>query len=153
MYDRSDRREFEIVNEQEFLRQIPQDDPYFLSKGKTLTGADLRLLNINDQTNETSRTFLMSADIGAQYKPTGEHLSFVYEARLLGQFTGNILDEQINNVQTRSLYAMVDDLPYNTFVMAGFYRPYSATIILITPDCHVVFSEYTDWQFTSFLSH
>ncbi len=123
LYDRSDRREFEIVGEEEYLAQIPLEDPYYLSQQKVLAGADLRFLNLQDRTSDTSRTFLMSADVGTQFKPTTEHLSIVYEARLLGQFTGNILDEQINNVQTRSLYLMVNDLPYNTFVMAGYYRP------------------------------
>ena len=64
----------------------------------------------------------MAADFGLVFQPMA-HLKLIYESRLLGRYTGNPLDEQLDQFITKSLYLLADDLPYNSFVMAGYYRP------------------------------
>ncbi|SMF07662.1 hypothetical protein [Pseudobacteriovorax antillogorgiicola] len=125
-YDRVDGDNYltTVTSQEEFEATIPNEDPYYQERqNKVLAGAAFRLLNLQDLSNNSAQTFIMNADMGVRYKPTGEYVSLVHEARFFGQFTGAPLDQQLNQWQSRSLYLMVDDLPYNTFVMGGFYRP------------------------------
>jgi hypothetical protein len=120
-----------INQEVQYLYQVPQDDPYrLLGESKVDAGGDIRWMvnNLNKtsggNTTAVKQNFLMSADFGVRARPLYRDLHFVYESRLLGNpgkdaITKNSLAQSM----TRSAYGMYDNLPYNTFVMAGLYRP------------------------------
>ncbi|NRA65516.1 MAG: hypothetical protein HRU19_13595 [Pseudobacteriovorax sp.] len=116
-----DGREFETVSDAQFLKEVPKDDPYYLNQAPVQAGANVRYLHLDNEDGPT-RQFLMSADVGVAFR-TSKHTQIVYEGRLLGRFDGPPLDEQVDNVTTRSLYGIVSDLPYNSFAMAGIYKP------------------------------
>jgi len=111
---------------EEFLFTVPVDDPYndmFTNKldaGLDIRFATLKRLRVKD---DNLYNFVMSADMGLRWRPIFKNVHFVYEARVINGPVNASLDSSLKNEFTRSLYAMVDDLPYNVFVMGGFYRP------------------------------
>ena len=121
----------------EFRQQIPQDDPYrLLDENKIDAGADfryqfLRHLTDNDkerveQLEESGlevKAFWMTADFALQWRPVHRHLHLVYETQLRGYPNKDKVIDLPRSQWNRSLYLMVDDLPYNIFVMYGLYRP------------------------------
>ena len=125
-YDRNDGSNFLITANSigDFEESIAHEDPYFQKKeSKFIGGADLRIMNLRDLEDNSQRNFLMSADVGASFRPTGRYLSINHELRLLGQFNGAPIDQQANQWQTKTFYGMLDDLPYNTYLMGGIYKP------------------------------
>ncbi|MGE0174828.1 MAG: hypothetical protein AB7T49_18690 [Oligoflexales bacterium] len=123
-------------NRYDFLYSIPQHDPYrqLVDLGKIDGGSDIRFATIIPQSTQSSqgpvekektRHFIMSADFGIRWRPVNRRYHLVYETRWRGDPTGDNLDAQVtaNNLDTRSLYFLAEDLPYNMFVMAGYYRP------------------------------
>jgi hypothetical protein len=123
-------------NRYDFIYSVPQHDPYRQLEdwGKIDGGGDIRLVTIIPQARESSdgpqdkgktKQFLMNADFGLRWRPVHRKYHLVYETRWLGDPTGDNLDSQVaaNGINTRSLYFMADDLPYNVFVMGGYYRP------------------------------
>ena len=113
------------VDDFHFLQQIPQQDPYRLhDTSKIDGGAELRYQywrKLNG--SSTDKPFLMSADVGLRWRPRHRHLHLVYEGRVLGSPHADKLATVLDDPQLRSLYVLVDDLPFNVFVMAGLYRP------------------------------
>lgn len=121
----------------EFRQQIPQDDPYrLLDESKIDAGADFRyqflrhLTDNNKQRREQLeesgmevKNFWMSADFALQWRPVHRHVHFVYEGQLRGWPNKDKVIDFPKNYHNRSLYLLVDDLPYNVFVMYGLYRP------------------------------
>lgn len=110
---------------------VPAGDPYHLERTSAVTGgADFRYF-ILDRINNTPtstlknfRAFPMAADLYVRLKPVREHLSFVTEARFLNGPNNSQLDRFFTNeARIRSAYIISDYLPYNSFVMAGIYRP------------------------------
>lgn len=102
------------------------EDPYRLMyRSKIDGGGDFRLATVkrNEGDDTAAKSFLMSADFGIRYRPTYKQYHLVYEARILGSPAGRPLDTNVNTEKTRSFYFMRDDLPYNVFVQAGYYRP------------------------------
>jgi hypothetical protein len=156
-----DGREFEVVDRESWAEQLPEDDPYrLMGVTKTEAGADIRWqvasLKYDDGNPDTEdaqmwANFLMSADFGVRFRPLYRHLSFVYESRLKGQPQTPEHPEQQRYEdhlligQTRSLYAMVDDLPFNTFVMGGYYRPLFGNFV---PDHYALAQEMTSTAMT-----
>ncbi|MFW7378516.1 MAG: hypothetical protein ACOH5I_06910 [Oligoflexus sp.] len=115
-------------NLSEFLQSIPVDDPYWERRQNPVVGGvDLRFQYFKplEPKQEKGRFFAMTGDFGLGLRPVSNlhKLQVVYESRFLGQISGPPLDEQISQAQTRSLYALVDDLPWNSFVMGGYYQP------------------------------
>ena len=108
-----------------FLQQIPQQDPYRLHDASKIDGgAELRYQywkKLNK--SEKPQSFLMSADVGLRWRPRHRNLHLVYEGRMLGSPHVDELRDQIDESRTRSLYVMVDNLPFNVYVMYGLYRP------------------------------
>lgn len=108
-----------------FLQQIPQQDPYRLHDASKIDGgAELRYQywkKLNK--SEKPLSFLMSADVGLRWRPRHRNLHLVYEGRMLGSPHVDELAAQIDEARTRSLYVMVDNLPFNIYVMYGLYRP------------------------------
>lgn len=120
----------------EYVFSIPQNDPYrLMDLHKLEAGADIRsvfnnyTIETNGQARQSNNYFLMSADFGMQWRPLYRRYHLVYEARMLGGPGSKMLefdkstDNLATNVKTRSLYLLIDDLPYNVFVQAGYYRP------------------------------
>lgn len=117
----------------QFLYQIPQEDPYRLhAESKIDGGADLRYqylryLSESDKERFKQRkktlSFLMNADLALRWRPLHRNLHLVYETRFLGFPHQKKVAEVIDQSLTRSLYVMVDNLPYNVYVMYGLYRP------------------------------
>lgn len=112
------RREFEF--------SIPQSDPYRLMDERSIDGGgDFRLVAVQqngDGVESDLRTFLMEATFGLRYRPL-RNTHIVYEARYVGPQVGQTLDGIPGQERTRSIYLMQDDLPWNIFVMGGFYKP------------------------------
>ena len=117
----------------EFLYQIPRKDPYRRKfDGKFDGGGDLRWQYVSGEVEsikdgvstfrEVDQSFLMVADFGVRYRPVYQRYHMVYEARMLG-VPNEDSDVQVSDTMTRSLYFLVDDLPYNIFIMSGYYRP------------------------------
>ncbi len=135
LYDRRDRLEFMVVDREEFEYQVPVGDPYReMRRNKIDAGADIRwqirksaIETVqDDESTETESwvSFPMAIDMGASFRPFYRHLRFVLETRAVTSPANPNESENIyQNIGRRSLYAMVDDLPYNLYVMGGFYRP------------------------------
>lgn len=129
-------REFEIVERDEYLRQIPSGDPYrLLDERKVDAGGDIRwqLASFTyDDGNPTTpapskrtwKSFLMVGDFGIRHRPFYRKLNLVYEFRVQGNPSpGQSPENNLLSAKTRNVYALIDDLPYNIFVMGGLYRP------------------------------
>jgi hypothetical protein len=118
------------VSSEIYEKQIPQVDPYNLERVFYLSGgADFRYF-ILDRVNNTPtmgkkfRAFPMAADLQLRFKPIREHLSLVTEARFLNGPGNSQLEKFFTSEsQIRSAYIISDNLPYNSYVMAGLYRP------------------------------
>lgn len=132
-------------SELEYLYQVPQGDPYRLfEESKVDGGGDFRwMVNSLTSTNKgvsssSKQNFLMSADFALRYRPLYRNFHLVYESRALGSpASGARTKDSLSQSMTRSAYAMYDNLPYNTFVMGGYYRPLFGNA---TPD-HSILSQ------------
>ena len=127
LYDRYHDRlhQLSAKSRKEFEYTIPQEDPYRLMGRRKLDGgADFRFLALKNLKGEdtTLRPFLMEMSYGLRYRPMRNY-HLVYESRFFGQPVGQRVDLIPGTEKTRSLYGMVDDLPWNSFVMYGYYRP------------------------------
>lgn len=126
-YDRHSDKYYTLTSRSrgEFEYSIPAGDPYRLMKEEKLNGGgDFRLMSYK-RTNGDDRklyTWMMEMNLGLQYRPM-PHVHFVYESRFFGSPVGYRGDLAPGTEQTRSFYGMVDDLPWNIFVMAGYYKP------------------------------
>ena len=151
-----DGLEFEVADREEFLYQIPQGDPYrLLEESKVDAGGDVRQqftnYTINDGNPDTKdekkwRRFLMSVDFSLRWRPLYRNIHLVYESRMLGSPADDAkYEDTLKQSLTRSLYLMVDDLPYNVFVMGGYYRPLFGNYI---PDHYAISQEMTTYAMT-----
>lgn len=131
-YSRKHGNEKVIAQSQtEFLYQIPNLDPWRIKfNSKVDGGGDFRWYSAsstfkNDGSSSSNWfSFLMAADLGIRYRPVYKKLNFVYESRFFGSHAKhNKYSNTFGGASTRSLYMMVDDLPYNVFVQGGYYRP------------------------------
>lgn len=125
----------EVPTLEEFKYRIPQGDPYRQRRTqKFIAGMDARQLMVSRTTKSEDPeveeqkawvNFLMAVDWAVSFHPVKEHVSVVYEGRMAGAPVGPASNREniLSDSKTRSLYAMVDDLPYNIFAMYGYYRP------------------------------
>lgn len=117
----------EAKDRRQFLSLIPKEDPYILERTEPITaGADIRYLYGKYDRNgtKTDMSFIMAIDVGARYRPVREKFSMVVETRYLnGPENKDIEEGFTTSSMVRSAYALVDDLPFNSFVMGGIYRP------------------------------
>ncbi len=114
----------------EFLEQIAVDDPYHQERSQLLqAGGDFRhlLLSRGGDSYPSGRKFnhwLMTVDFGVRVRPIPEKLSLVMEARFLNQpDNSNLLKAFTTEGRIRSAYLLSDDLPLNSYVMYGLFRP------------------------------
>lgn len=134
-YDRRDPfYKITAQNDDEFLAQVPLGDPYRqFDYSRTDAGLDARWiwLGLQDHSDpevkkntEKFRGFLMNVNFSVRYRPFKRYFHLVYESQILGRPVEKPDYAEILDVAaTRSLYAMVDNLPYNVFVKGGLYRP------------------------------
>lgn len=111
----------------EFEYQIPKDDPYReMITEKIDGGGDFRLIHTKDMSDSLTKggekAWLMEATFGLRYRPF-RYTHIVYEALALGSPARQGINTLPGSETTGSLYLMQDDLPYNIFIMTGFYRP------------------------------
>ncbi len=132
-----DGLEFKVSESKaEFLYQVPEGDPYrIMDQTKTNAGGDIRWQWVRfrsttpdgkggKNTSKRWSNFLMDADFNMEWRPLYKYLHLVYEARIQGTPADTARYEDfLLKAGTRSMYAMVDNLPYNAFAMAGYYRP------------------------------
>lgn len=136
------------------LYVIPQNDPYRETrKEPVIAGANFRYIYLNQDGDSLrnggpiadrskSINWPMALDLGVRVRPTKRFLSFVYETRAFNFDTNNSNIEGLFAAgnQTRSAYALIDDLPYNTYVQYGLYRPLFGHY---NPDHNSLFSNIT----------
>lgn len=119
----------------EFLAQIPKGDPYRTTDLTSAeAGADIRWQVMQENSSQETgdiktsskrwQSFLMSADFGAHLRPFYRKLHLVYEGRIFGNPSPEArYSDTLTKAGTRSLYALVDDLPFATYLMGGYYLP------------------------------
>ncbi len=115
-------------NKRHFLSRVPNGDPYRLERNfETTFGGDLRLMYLTKNSgvdNSESVFFPMSLDLGARIRPTREKYSAVVEVRFANPPSNTELEDLFEtSAFVRSAYLMADDLWYNTYAMAGLFRP------------------------------
>ncbi len=136
-YDRRDGQEKIIAaNEDEFLYQVPKTDPFRqFEDSKTDGGGDFRWISLYSMPGSDKgyfsrtyaekkkfRSFLMSGDLYLRYRPINRYLHLVWEGRFLGNYDKSKIDT-LSTAYTRNMYMLIDNLPYNIFVMYGQYKP------------------------------
>jgi len=117
--------------EEQYLYQVPQKDPWReMGLSKVDAGGDFRWMvnsftdKVPDGVKKRSQNFLMAGDISVRSRPFYRNFHIVYESRILGNPSEDaLLKDAFNNLMTRNAYVMYDNIPYNTFIMAGLYRP------------------------------
>jgi len=130
--------EYTAKDEAEFKTFMTRKDPYFVEKRQPiLTNTELRFLvlsNSGDARPADAPTTIgyqddfglgvMALDFGFRYKPfLNKGWSLVFEHRYLNSPYIEEWNAIFRSGITRSAYFMYDDLPYNTYVMGGVYRP------------------------------
>lgn len=142
-YDRSDQQELiEAQSRDEFMARLTENDPYRIERRRSVfAGGDFRYFyldfekdrdaNNSDSDADYSGLIAMAFDMGVRVKPTREHFSFVFENRF---FQGPDMTPPQNSQsspekvftsgsQVRSAYALMSDLPWNSYLMFGLHRP------------------------------
>lgn len=131
-YDRRDRQERRIAqNEDEFMERVTREDPLRTERRRWLSlGTDIRYQYFDYSEGspflDQTLSYLAVADMGIRLKPV-RHLSFVFENRFIENNPPNNRVSKLFNSGTgsivRSAYMLVNDLPFNSFVMGGLYFP------------------------------
>ncbi len=116
-----------IADDKLFEALIPKDDPYWWTKeGRVEAGIDARYFILEAEQNGVSRSgeALMGFDFGISVKPFMPNLSFVFEHRYFNNPYNPEWDAAFaQRGIARSAYVKLNELPYNTYVMGGIYRP------------------------------
>jgi hypothetical protein len=123
--------DFTQVSASTYETLLPVGDPYLMERMFYLSGgADFRyfvferLNNAPTSTGHNLRAFPMAADLSLRLKPIPNYISLVTEARFLNGPNHSQLDSLFTSeARVRSAYLISDNLPYNSYVMAGLYRP------------------------------
>jgi len=132
LYDQHSYNEWRAVvySDADFLSTIPKEDPYRLERDLTVyAGGDIRYFIVRSDDDallggKKQRMWLMGVDLGARLRPLKyNQLSAVIEARFYNGPTDTDPEEGFDTAQVKSAYLMLDDLGYNSFAMAGLYRP------------------------------
>ncbi len=127
-YDRRSTNEKLVVPDlDEAHLRIPENDPWRLRREQYFNaGIDMRYFHLRD-TPPTGSTkdygFLMGADLAVSVEPV-HHYTLVFESRFLNSMTRPAWNEGFTTASVvRSAYLLVDDLPYNSYVQYGIFRP------------------------------
>ncbi len=135
-----------------FMYHIPAEDPLRQKKEQWFqAGVDMRYFNlstsggtdvngVNTPAESKKYSAFMGLDIGVEVTPV-ERLHFVFEHRYGNPPTNDHWDELYTGTsKVKSAYVLVDDLPYNTWVQSGLYRPMFGHH---TPDHNSLINEIT----------
>ena len=139
-FDKHANRDWEInVDWETFISRLPEKDPWRRERDLFIfAGADLRYFlgsrerraNTGEDETEVENKLnlqgLMGVDIGIRFRPIQEDLSLVIENRFSNGPSNNshrIERGFTTHSQVRSAYLIYDDIFYNSWVMAGLYRP------------------------------
>lgn len=112
------------------LARIPEDDPWRERRLNFFNaGIDSRFFYMDEKIDGPAPSMIknngapMANDLGVSFEPV-HRFTGVLEARFLNDPRNSPAWENgFSSSQVRSAYLMVDDLPYNTYVMYGLYRP------------------------------
>lgn len=127
---------YEAKTEKEFETYLTKNDPYFIEKkGEVMTNVEARYLVLSNSGDkgpgtptvgyrESSGLGLMALDLGLRFKPfVNKSWNLVFEHRYLNSPYVTEWNAIFRGGFTRSAYIMNDKLPYNSYVLAGIYRP------------------------------
>jgi hypothetical protein len=129
----------------EFMARLTEDDPYRLERDRQVTGGGnfrylfqkttLERSGIGEDFDDSS-LFARALDLGIRYRPAGENLQLVFEHRYLQEpvtpenedathveHQSSIEKVFYEDSQVRSAYVLMNNLPWNTHLMYGLYRP------------------------------
>lgn len=130
-YDRTRAAHEKIIEQDLSLARmrIPDEDPWRVRRKNYFNaGLDLRYFYMKrekqtgDVKTEIDATFPMAADLAVSAEPI-HGLTLVYESRFANGPGDSAWYSGATKSIPRSAYVMVDDLPYNSFIMHGLYRP------------------------------
>lgn len=147
-YNRYDHQELIVAkSKDEFLARIPAEDPYMTERKEWIfASANFRFINFDQKlTNAalvtTQETYMlpMSLQLGVRVKPINKkNVNLVFEHQYYnfpGQ-NGNVRTDPnwiaaSDGSRVKSSYLLIDDLPYNSYIQYGLYRP---LVGMNTPD-------------------
>jgi hypothetical protein len=128
---------------------IPAGDPYRVRRENIFNaGLDYRYLYLDKKhsltpSQSTKATFPMTADVAVSAEPY-KRVNLVFESRFSNGPTREGWDEGFTTgAQVKSAYVLIDDLPFNAYVMHGLYRP---QIGHYNPDHTSLFGEATGFN-------
>lgn len=126
LYDRYHDPSYEVMvqDRREYLSRIPKVDPIFEEKRRrVIGGGDLRYMM--DATAGRDLTgWMMAADLGVRVRPIEDHLQLVLESRFLNGPSNERIEQGFtSSARAKTAMIYVDDLPYNSYVLGGLYRP------------------------------
>ncbi len=116
-------------DESKMNESFPLDDPFQIERSSpVLGGGEIRYFFImplnSSSSSNTLKNWLMNVDLGARFKPFSRYASFVVENRFMNLSANKAYDQAFTTInQVKAAYGMIDDLPYNSYVMYGLYRP------------------------------
>lgn len=147
-YDRDDHQDLIIAKSKDaFLARIPTEDPYMTERNEwVFASANFRMINFDQKltdatptTTQASYMLPMSLQLGVRIKPIKKkNVNFVFEHQYYnypGQ-NGNVRTDPnwitaSDGSRVKSSYLLIDDLPYNSYIQYGLYRP---LVGMNTPD-------------------
>lgn len=143
-----------------YMYRIPNNDPLRQIHDQWFqSGIDMRYFFLNTSgskevngaktTNDPKKyNAFMGLDIGVEFSPV-KSLHVVFEHRYGNPPTNNHWDELYNGSnKVKSAYLLVDDLPYNSWIQSGLYRPLFGHS---NPDHQSLFNQITGLtQFVTF---
>lgn len=120
-----------IADDKVFESLIPKDDPYrHTNEGRVEAGVDARYFILQTDFKNSSGSIsesgeaLMAFDFGISVKPFTHNFSFTFEHRYLNDpYTPEWDAAFAQRGITRSAFVKWNELPYNTYAMAGIFRP------------------------------
>ncbi|MFK8137110.1 MAG: hypothetical protein AB8E15_02005 [Bdellovibrionales bacterium] len=127
-------------------------DPYRLTRKEWFTPhAEARFFYISksdsqDSANDINSLSWMAFDLGGSIRPFKKqnNVAFVFESRYYNGPTNTQWDEVFNNNYARSAYVLWDDLPYNSYVQYGLFRPMFGHY---NPDHNTLFQQMTGLRY------
>ncbi len=145
---------------QKFMYRVPAGDPLRQKQEQWFTaGADLRyfLLNTSGKTEVNGESTpaeskqysaFMGLDIGVEVSPV-QPVHFVFEHRYGNPPSHDHWDQLFTGQSAvKSAYVLVDDLPYNSWIQSGLYRPLFGHS---NPDHNTLLNQLTG--FTQFVTY
>lgn len=112
------------------LAHIPDGDPWRTTRLNSFNaGIDSRYFYLDysravgDTTTKMTGSFPMGNDLAVSVEPI-QGFTAVFESRFLNGPNNPAWDNGLeSSAQVRSAYLLVNDLPWNSFIMYGIYRP------------------------------